>query len=296
MTKKVFLLVSVLLASNVASFARPQLLVVANGGSSRPGVVRVDAQNGNVLERFAASQENVRGVAVDADGAVLVSGNTLGAGEISRLGNDGSKLAHPGFTMPGNLKIGPNGQIFVLSAANNAGTFRGQVLRFDSVTGALLGGFVGPEEAGGTWTDLAFGPDGLLYITDQTLGVMRFNPESGEFLGAFVPGGRSGPQSAMALAFGPDGHLYVADRDTSSIMRFDGQTGRFIDHFVSSQSGGLKGPMSLVFGENQQLYVTSSENNSILRYNARTGAFTGVVVAGDPALRYPTKLIYASLP
>jgi streptogramin lyase len=296
MTKKVFLLATVLLVSGLTGFARPELLVVSGGGPSRPAVVRLDAQTGTILERVAASQESVRGVAVDAAGEVLVSGNTLGAGEITKLGFGAPGVAHPAFTLPGNLKIGPDGHIYVLSAAAFNGAFRGQVLKFDGRNGALLGGFAGPEESGSTWTDLAFGPDGLLYVADQTLGIMRFEPETGEFLGVFVPGGRSGPQSASALAFGPDGHLYVADRDASSVMRFDGQTGRFIDDFISSQSGGLKGPASLVFGDNQQLFVASAENHSILRYNSKTGAFTGTVVSANPQLQTPTRLVFASLP
>jgi DNA-binding beta-propeller fold protein YncE len=298
MRHKFLLLGSVLLLSGTTLLVRPELLVVSSGGPSRPAVVRLDAQTGTILQRYAADQENVRGVAVDAAGEILVSGNSLGSGEIGRVGAPVATpvLSHPAFTMPGNLKIGPGGDIYVISAGVSHDGYRGQVLRFGSQSRALEGGFVGDESTGTTWTDLAFGPDGMLYVSDQTLGVMRFDPVTGEFLGVFVPGGPGGPRSASAIAFGPDGNLYVADRDDSSVLRFDGKTGQFMDNFIPSQTGGLKGPASLAFGSNHQLYVSSSENHSILRYDGRTGAFTGKVLSDNPNLQNPTRLVFASLP
>jgi DNA-binding beta-propeller fold protein YncE len=298
MRRKIFLLASVLLISGTTLLAGPELLVISSGGASRPAVVRVDAQTGNILQRYAAEQENVGGVAVDAAGEIFLSGNTLGLGEIARVGAPVATpaLSHPAFTMLGNLKIGPAGDIYVISAASFNGAYRGQVLKFDRRTGALAGGFVGSENTGTTWTDLAFGPDGMLYVSDQTLGIMRFNPATGEFLGVFVSAGPDGPRAASALAFGPDGNLYVADRDASSVLRFNGQTGRFMDNFISSQTGGLKGPASLAFGSNHQLYVSSSENHSVLRYDGQTGAFIGKVLSDNPNLPNPTRLVFASLP
>jgi sugar lactone lactonase YvrE len=298
MTKKIFLLGSFLLACGIPLLARPELLIITSGGPTRPEVVRLDAQTGGIIQRYAAEQENVLGVAVDAAGEIFVSGNTLGSGEIARLGatDAAPAFSHPAFTMPGNLKVGPDGDLYVLSAVSLNGTYRGQVLRFGKQTGELGGGFVGPENTGGIWTDLAFGPDGMLYISDQALGVLKFNPATGEFLGVFVPSGPGGPRAASALAFGPDGNLYVADRERDSVQRFHGPTGQYMDDFILPQTGGLKQPVSLAFGASHQLYLSSSENHSILRYDARTGAFTGTVLAEHPLLQNPTRLVFASLP
>ena len=46
--------------------------------------------------------------------------------------------------------------------------------------------------------DLAFGPDGNLYVTDSS-GVQRFDGTSGQYIGAFV--GNTGIINAQYLAF-----------------------------------------------------------------------------------------------
>jgi hypothetical protein len=49
-----------------------------------------------------------------------------------------------------------------------------RVLRFNGVTDALIEVFVSSERGKG-WGDIAFGPDGNLYVCSSTRGVLRFD-------------------------------------------------------------------------------------------------------------------------
>src|SRR5207248_1798375 len=87
------------------------------------------------------------------------------------------------------------------------------------------GGLVSPA-------GLTLGPDGKLYVSNQTGssndGVLTFNSASGAFTGAFVAVATPG-----ALAFGPDGNLYVSSTGNNQVIRYQGDTGAVIDHFGS---------------------------------------------------------------
>ena len=76
--------------------------------------------------------------------------------------------------------------------------------------------------------------------------MLRYNGETGEFLGAFVTSRSGGLDIPAGLVFGPDGNLYVSSRGTDEVLRYNGETGEFIDAFVTSGIG-LSDPSGLVF-------------------------------------------------
>lgn len=99
--------------------------------------------------------------------------------------------------------------------------------------------------------------------------VMRFDEQTGAFLGNFVAPGSGGLGDPQGIAFGPDGNLYVASNATNNILRFDGKTGAFIDVFVTP---GMAWPAEINFRDNM-LYVSDFGGNRVARYDAMTGAF-----------------------
>ena len=102
---------------------------------------------------------------------------------------------------------------------------------------------------------------------------MRYDGETGSFLGAFVPAGRGGLNSPRQLNFGPDGDLYVASAGNDRILRYDGSTGAFEQNVTIG--GGLDGPTSFTFGKDELLYVCSVITNQVKRYDPRTGLYLG---------------------
>ena len=127
----------------------------------------------------------------------------------------------------------------------------------------------------------------LLVASFQTDNVLRYDAETGAFLGVFASHALlDGPED---LVVGPDGHVYVTSRN-NTILRFHGGTGAFLGTFVSANSGGLNQPAGLLF-TGDTLLVASRNTDQILRYNATTGLFLGAFVgAGSGGLNGPNAL------
>lgn len=148
--------------------------------------------------------------------------------------------------------------------------------------------------------------------------LLRFDGNTGNFLGEFIPSGSGGLSNPDQIVFGPDGNgddksdIYVASGDkpgnsaeptASAVLRYDGITGAFIDKFVgdnpntaADETGGLSRPYGLAFGPDGNFYVTSFLSDQILRYNGKTGQFIDVFASGNQqagGLNGPNGLLFA---
>jgi gluconolactonase len=221
--------------------------------------------------------------------------------------------ASGGLNLPHGVAFGPDGNLYVASAGNDA------VLRYNGTNGSFIDAFIPPDNGVldyPVW--LEFRPDGLLYVSSQLNHcVARFNATNGVFAGLFVTngsGGLNGPSgmtwgndghlyvvgrfgnqllkydgtngaflSAVAsgapldqpfgVKVGPDGHLYVASGNGARVVRFHGTTGAQLSDFVAASAGGLSQPIDLSFGPNGDFYVASFNNNKVARFNGGTGAY-----------------------
>jgi sugar lactone lactonase YvrE len=152
-----------------------------------------------------------------------------------------------GLHRPHGLTFGPDSNLYVMSADDDS------VMRYDGTTGAPLPApgksgaiFVDPGTLLDAWGQLAFGPDGNLYVSNWGgSDVLRIDAATGNSLGEFVPAGDHGLTNSHGLTFGPDGNLYVVSQGTNSVLRYDGLTGAFIDVFVPPVH--LNGPTYLTF-------------------------------------------------
>jgi streptogramin lyase len=238
-----------------------------------------------------------------------------------------------GLMNPGDLVIGPDGNLYVSSNGTN------NVLRYDGTTGAFIDVFT----QGGDLekpSGIAFGPDGNLYVNGHSNNsVQRFDGLTGQYIDTFVPsgsGGLSGPSEGLAFGpdgnlyinstgtndirrfkrqtgefidvftqggdlmdpsyvlFGPDGNLYVGSHIVSRILRYDGTTGEFIDAFVTDSSGGLRNPTNFQFGPDGNLYVNSRGTQNVLRYDGVTGDFIDVFIPRGGELNAPTGMLFTS--
>jgi sugar lactone lactonase YvrE len=274
------------------------LLVTWRGyyGIGLPEVLRYNETTGAFMTNFTHGGigESMEGGVFGPDGNFYVTSNTLGYGSVLRFdGCTGIYLGEfispnqGGLTDPYGLRFGPDGNLYVCSVDFTGISFGpGRILRYNGTNGVFLDTFVQDGAGGLSFPfDLVFGPDGNLYVTDPNymggggLGVLRFNGESGEFLGAFVPRDSGGLYNATGLVFGPDGNLYVSSYTTHSVLRYNGTNGVFIDAFVPASTGGLDSPAGLAFGPDGRLYVCDAFNHVVVRYDGKTGAFVDVLVA-----------------
>lgn len=182
-----------------------------------------------------------------------------------------------GLVSPHDPTFGPDGNLYVFSNSNN---FSGtpQILRYDGTSGDFIDVFVDTGSNGFTnGIQMAFGPDGNLYVsnsnTGSEAGVLKFDGTTGASLGTVATG--NGIQRACGIAFGPDGNLYVGDSDASStsnydrVLRYDPFTGNLIDVFVPS--GDLNNTCQIDFGSDGNLYVAENTTQDIRVFDGQTG-------------------------
>jgi sugar lactone lactonase YvrE len=250
-------------------------------------VLRFNGASGAFLSVIADSSQvsSPRSICFGPDGNLYVA-EGKGPGTILRFdGTTGAFLddfvptGSDGLSHPTAMLFGPDGTNdgkFDLYVASLSG-----ILRFDGTTGEFKGTFVA-SGAGGLVSPLGmtFGPDGNLYVTNAQVDftsnqappgcILRSEgptgPNPGAPLGPFVPTGRGGLSTPLAVLFGPDvngdGHqdLYVtsatvdeynlhAHPGTSQVLCYDGVTGAFLQTLVASGSGGLDFPTAMVFTE-----------------------------------------------
>ncbi|MGP8243608.1 MAG: NHL repeat-containing protein [Bryobacteraceae bacterium] len=180
------------------------------------------------------------------------------------------KTTVPGGTMdfPGQMAIGPNGNLYVADAA-------GTVDVFNATTGAYLSQFGSAQLS--SPSGLAFAPNGDLYVTSTSGGngyVDKFDA-AGNYLGQVISPGALGLSYPNALTFGPDGNLYIADENSNNIYEYNPTTSAFTI-FATDSSNGSAALDNLVFGPDGNLYVMSEYNSGgVDVFNGTTGAYIG---------------------
>lgn len=129
---------------------------------------------------------------------------------------------------------------------------------------------------------IAFGPDGLLYVTSGDTVVALSASGSVDH----VVGGGTPLSAPRGIAFGPRGRLYATSTDR--VLAFD-EAGAVVLTIGAADS--LFVPVGLAFGVEGNLYVASAGNNSIFVFDT-SGAKIGEVGAGS-TLNVPTGVAIA---
>ena len=209
-----------------------------------------------------------------SDGSWLVVEMGPDRGSVTHISPDGQDkqiIAKTG--RPNGLAVDKEGFIWVAESQNPALlrlTLEGDVEVF--LTECNGESFLFPN-------DLAFGPDGALYLTDSGILFEDFAP-GGKVRPDWMevyPDGRvykidvktkaikkldAGIRFTNGIAFDPADNLYVNETLTGMVFRYqwqDGQIGPREDfgNVIDPEGpGGIKGPDGMKFGANSNLYVT----------------------------------------
>src|SRR4051794_29733644 len=140
------------------------------------------------------------------------------------------------------------------------------VTRVDQVSGNVRSVF-----ATGFYSldSMTLGPDGTAYVSAITpigqWGVYRFNPVTGQSLGAFMEG-----DLLDGIRFGPDGKFYGIDEWTGDLVRYNGSTGTRERTVLPAASF----PNTFILGAHDDVFVATSRSK-FARYDLATGQQLG---------------------
>ena len=153
--------------------------------ASNPGVLRYDGTTGAFIDVFALGTFFTT-PAFGPDGNLYISSPS---GVQRYNGQTGQPFPAPGqsgafFAAADNESItfGPDGDLFVTSQCRN-------VLRYDRITGALIGTFIPADQVPLPFDQciagMAFGPDRNFYIVGFYSTVYRYDGETGAFINSY---------------------------------------------------------------------------------------------------------------
>ncbi|OGV73562.1 MAG: hypothetical protein A3K19_27830 [Lentisphaerae bacterium RIFOXYB12_FULL_65_16] len=207
-------------------------------------VLRYNGNTGAVVDVFAQVTAP-RDLAFGPDGDLYVC--SYGTQGILKV-DFGTKLvtafaSDPLLVDPTGIALGPDGLWYVCVTDG--------VLRFDATTGALVDTFATLDHA----QDLAFGPDGLLYVTcaGSTQAVVRINPQGQVQVFAADATVEAPTDQRLAeprgLTFGPDDNLYVCSVTADAVMQIDGTAGTVLAEFTIMPRRGDLDPVELIFAD-----------------------------------------------
>lgn len=191
------------------------------------------------------------------------------------------------FTTAHSIRLDKAGNIWTVDSGSS------RALKFSADGKKLLEIQIGGKPPSGSFngaTDIAFGPDGGIYVSDgyRNARILEYTPD-GRLCKQWGDHGAGPSQFNVphAIVIGADGVVYVADRENGRVQRFD-LMGRYLGEW-----DGLGKPMSLRLQADGSLLVGTGYHNQaglspawlawILKVDTRTGSLLGYVEVGDDA-------------
>jgi DNA-binding beta-propeller fold protein YncE len=234
-----------------------------------------------VLDASMIALRELRGFLVLQDGSLLVANAHKGEGRILHFGPAVSysrprpylgifcafdPVANPGLLHPFNIRIGPDGNLYVSNQGSS--DHKGRTNGATRYVGPGLPGVGEAMEIPPWWVEHAEGP---------------------LFPGTVIPSSKTalpGVKRIRDIVFGPDGFLYVADEKRNDVRRYDKKTFEYLDSIVACD--GLDVPVHLLLSDDgKYLFIGSEKNNSVLRYDLRNATAETFVQSGAGGLDAP---------
>jgi gluconolactonase len=257
---------------------------------------------------FSSGLSVPEGPVLLSDGSWLVVEMGPDRGGVTHISPDGQDkriVAKTG--RPNGLAVDKDGYIWVAESQNPALlrlTLEGDVDVF--LTECNGEPFLFPN-------DLAFGPDGALYLTDSGILFEEFAPGGKvrpDWMDVY-PDGRvykidvdtkaikkldTGIRFTNGIAFGPDDNLYVNETLTGMVFRYQWQDGEFGQRedfgnvIAPDAPEGIKGPDGMKFGANGNLYVTVFGQGDVTVLGPDGAVVERIKTEGS----FPTNLVFGA--
>ena len=157
-----------------------------------------------------------------------------------------------------------DGRIYVLCNDSE------NIVVFDAETHAFVDDFGALLELGQPAMryphDMAWGPDGNLYVTNESslTGPVQIWSPDGQFIGGFGHDGGTEGWIPTGITFDVNGDVLVANYWQGSVLRFDGSTHEYRGLAVPAKAGSIQHPNRVRVGPKGQIYVTHRDGLTIL--------------------------------
>ena len=264
-----------------------------------------------VLDVTKVALRELRGFVVLPRGDLLIAHAHKGEGKVLHFGpaTDATMarpyrgcfttldpVANPGLLHPFNLRIGPDGHLYVANQGSSEHKSKTNgVTRYHGPDTATPGE---PIDTPHSWVknassklfpgtvipsrdkardgvkrvrDLLFGPDGFFYVSDEKRNeVRRHNQETFEYIDSPIAGKHGLDVPVHLLVSADRRHLYIGSEKNNRVLRYHFSSGH-VDTLVRSGSGGLDAPAGLAC-DDEWLYVCSRKGRQVLRYRLTDGS------------------------
>jgi hypothetical protein len=167
----------------------------------------------------------VSGIALDREGRIYEIQRSDKADPVLVLDSEGKVLRSWGrgeFNIPHSIRIDPSGNVWTVDAGSSV------IIKYSPLGEKLMTITVGERPDNGSpfdgTTDIAFGPNGRLYITDGygNARILEYTPDGKRVKQWGKPGTGPGEFSLPhAIQIDEKGTVYVADRENGRIEKFD---------------------------------------------------------------------------
>ena len=225
----------------------------------------------------------VSSVTMDRGGVIYVLQRGDQADPVIAVDKEGKTLRSWGkgmFTVPHSVRVDPDGNIWTVDAGSSV------ILKFTPQGKKLLEISVGELATGdkcarptlcGT-TDITFGPNGRLFISDGygNARILEYSRD-GKRVKVWGSAGRGPGQFNIPHGIANDGKtLYVADRENSRVQRFD-LDGKYLGEWTN-----LGRPFALKIAGGALWVSTMFAKPAILKVETTTGKILGQIDAPGP--------------
>jgi DNA-binding beta-propeller fold protein YncE len=182
------------------------------------------------------------------------------------------------YVMPHAIRVDPQGNVWTTDAASS------HVTKYSSTGTVLLDIEVGgqPTPCRNNFcstTDIAFAPNGHLYISDgyANARVLEYAAD-GKKVREWGSAGTGPGQFNLvhSIQIGADGLVYVADRENGRVQRFD-QTGKYVGEWVYGKTFGLKADGGFMWLSTQPLQQPNLSPGWLMKVDTKTGTIAGWV-------------------
>lgn len=257
---------------------------------------QADCQEPVVVATFVSGQDIPESVTTDDDGALYI---TNGSAVLKRPpgGSFAVFATLPVAAFALGVKVGPDGCVYNVSTSLSVveGAFVWRICQQNQVE------MFAELDHSGAPNDLAFGPDGSLYVTDPVLGrIWKIDSGGNPSVYADHPL-LDGVAADPALLFRPLGangiavdkhgkNLYVSNTDQASVVRVSLQGSSHTPQLFV-QNAALRGADGVAFDKSGTLFVAVNGRDALV--SVKSNGHVSEVLAGPP-LDGPSSLAFGA--